>query len=39
VETSCERGNELPGSIKCWELPSDCTTTGLSSSIHLHRVN
>jgi hypothetical protein len=31
VESSCERGNELSGSIKCWELPSGCKTCGLSS--------
>jgi hypothetical protein len=38
VESSCERGNEPSGSIKCWELPSGCTTCGLSSGTHPHRV-
>jgi hypothetical protein len=27
------------GSIKCWELPSGCTTCGLSSDTQLHRVS
>jgi hypothetical protein len=35
----CERGNEPSGSIKCWELPSGCTTCGLSSGTHLHMVS
>jgi hypothetical protein len=39
VESSCELGNEPSGSIKCWELPSGCTTCGLSSSTQLHRVS
>jgi hypothetical protein len=39
VESSCELGNELSGSIKCWELPSGCTTCGLSSGTQLHRVS
>jgi hypothetical protein len=38
-ESSCELGNELSGSIKCWELPSGCTTCGLSSGTQLHRVS
>jgi hypothetical protein len=38
VERSCERGNEPSGSIKCWELPNDCTTCGPSSGTQLHRV-
>jgi hypothetical protein len=38
VESSCELGNEPLGSIKCWELPSGCTTCGLSSGAELHRV-
>jgi hypothetical protein len=36
VESSCERGNEPSGYIKCWELPSGCTTCGLSSGTQLH---
>jgi hypothetical protein len=39
VESSCELGNEPLGSIKCWELPSGCTTCGLSSGTQLHRVS
>jgi hypothetical protein len=39
VESSCELGNELSGSIKCWELPSGCTSCGLSSGTQLHRVS
>jgi hypothetical protein len=39
VESSCERGNEPSGSIKCWELPSGSITCGLSSGTHLHRVS
>jgi hypothetical protein len=38
VESSCELGNEPSGSIKCWELPSGCTSCGLSSGTQLHRV-
>jgi hypothetical protein len=32
-------GDELSGSMKCWELPSGCTTCGLSSGTQLHRVS
>jgi hypothetical protein len=39
VESSCELGNEPSGSIKCWELPSGCTTYGLSSGTQLHRLS
>jgi hypothetical protein len=39
VESSCKLGNEPSGSIKCWELPSGCTTCGLSSGTQLHRVS
>jgi hypothetical protein len=39
VESSCELGNEFSGSIKCWELPSGCTSCGLSSGTQLHRVS
>jgi hypothetical protein len=35
--SSCELGNEPSGSIKCWELPSGCTTCGLSNGTQLHR--
>jgi hypothetical protein len=38
-ESSCERGNEPSGSIKCWELPNGCTTCGFSSGTQLHRVS
>jgi hypothetical protein len=36
VESSCEFGNEPSGSMKFWELPSGCTTCGLSSGTQLH---
>jgi hypothetical protein len=36
---NCELGNEPSGSIKCWELPSGCTSCGLSSGTQLHRVS
>jgi hypothetical protein len=39
VESSCELGNEPSGSIKCWELPSGCTSCGHSSGTQLHRVS
>jgi hypothetical protein len=39
VESSCELGNEPSGSIKGWELPSGCTSFGLSSGTQLHRVS
>jgi hypothetical protein len=39
VESSCELGNETSGSIKCWELPSGCTSCGLSSGTQLNRVS
>jgi hypothetical protein len=39
VESSCELGNEPSGSIKYWALSSGCTTCGLSSGNHLHRVS
>jgi hypothetical protein len=38
-ESCCELGNEPSGSIKCWELPNGCTTSGLSSCTQLHRVS
>jgi hypothetical protein len=34
-----KKSNEPSGSIKCWELPSGCTTCGLSSGTQLHRVS
>jgi hypothetical protein len=37
--SSCKLGNEPSGSIKCWELPNGCTTCGLLSGTHLHRVS
>jgi hypothetical protein len=37
--SSCKLGNEPSGSMKCWELPSGCTTCGLSSGTQLHRVS
>jgi hypothetical protein len=39
MESSCELGNELSGSIKCWELPSGCISCGLLSGTQLHRVS
>jgi hypothetical protein len=36
VESSCKLGNETSGSIKWWELPSGCTSCGLSSGTQLH---
>jgi hypothetical protein len=40
MERSCECGNELLGSMKCWESSSGCTTTGgLLSSAELNRVS
>jgi hypothetical protein len=39
VESSCELGNELSASIKCWELPNGCTTCGLSSGTQPHGVS
>jgi hypothetical protein len=38
MESSCERGNEPSGSIKCRELSNGHTTDGLSSGTQLHRV-
>jgi hypothetical protein len=38
VESCCKLGNEHSVSIKCWELPSGCTSCGLSSGTQLHRV-
>jgi hypothetical protein len=36
--SSCKLCNEPLGSIKCWELPNGCTTCGLSSGTHLHKL-
>jgi hypothetical protein len=33
VESSCERGNEPSGSMKCWELSSDASSTEYVSTI------
>jgi hypothetical protein len=38
VESSCKLGNESSGSIKCWELPDGCTTSGLSSGTQLQEL-
>jgi hypothetical protein len=38
VESFSECANKPSGSIKCWEVPSGCTSGGLSSSTMLHRV-
>jgi hypothetical protein len=38
VESSCEFGIELSGSMKCWESKSGLTSSGLSSSAQLHIV-
>jgi hypothetical protein len=38
-ESSYKLGNEPSGSIKCWELPSGCTSCGLSSGTQIHRVS
>jgi hypothetical protein len=32
-------GNLVMSSIKCWELPSGCTSCGLSSGTELHIVS
>jgi hypothetical protein len=39
VESSCELGDEPSGSINAGNLPSGCTTCGLSSGTQLHRVS
>jgi hypothetical protein len=39
VENFCERGNELSGSIKCWESTIVCKTGGFWSGTQLHRVS
>jgi hypothetical protein len=39
VESSCEFGIELSGSMKCWELSSGLTSSGLSISVQLHIVS
>jgi hypothetical protein len=38
VDSSCERGNEPLGSIKCWATVSECETGGLLSSAHPDKV-
>jgi hypothetical protein len=37
--TLVNSGNEPSGYIKSWEIPSGCTTCGLSSGTRLHRVS
>jgi hypothetical protein len=39
VEGSCEHGNELSGSIKCWKFLSSCTTGSFSRRVQLHGVS
>jgi hypothetical protein len=39
VESSCELGNELSGSITCWENARGCTTCDLSNDAQLHIVS
>jgi hypothetical protein len=39
VEGSCEHGNELPGSIKCWEMLNSNTAGGFSRRAQLHEVS
>jgi hypothetical protein len=39
VEGSCEYGNELSGSIKCWKFLSSCTICGFSRRAQLHDAN
>jgi hypothetical protein len=39
VESSCEFGIESSGSMKCWETIEWLTSSGLSSSVQLHRVS
>jgi hypothetical protein len=38
-DSSCECGNKLLGSIKYWEVLSGCTSSGLSSSFLIYKVN
>jgi hypothetical protein len=39
VESCCEFGIEPSGSMKCWELSSDLTSSGLLISVQLHIVS
>jgi hypothetical protein len=39
VESSCEFGIEPSGSMKCWEVSSGLTSSGLLISVQLHIVN
>jgi hypothetical protein len=39
MESSCEFGIEPSGYIKCWELSSGLTSSGLSGSAQLHIVS
>jgi hypothetical protein len=39
VESSFEFGIESTGSMKCWETIEWPTSSGLSSSVQLHRVS
>jgi hypothetical protein len=38
VEGSCEQGNELSGSIKCWEILEKLSDWQLLKRIELHGV-
>jgi hypothetical protein len=38
VEGSCEQGDELSGSIKCWEFLSSCKIGSFSRRAHVHEV-
>jgi hypothetical protein len=35
----CKLSYEPSGSMKCWKLPSSCTSCGLLSGTQLHRVS
>jgi hypothetical protein len=39
VDSSCEYGNELLGSIKHWQVLEQLTTGDLSKGAHLHGVS
>jgi hypothetical protein len=39
VAGSCEHGNELSGSIECWEFLSSCINGGFSRRAQLNEVS
>jgi hypothetical protein len=39
VASSCELGNEVSGSIKCWKFLNSRTTGGFSRRAQLHEVS